>query len=126
MTEQLQAASTRASFSSANRRSVLLGAGLVAGWALGPWRSLARAAEAPDGAPSPRLTALLAKMTVEEKAGQLTLMPAAIMGPATAFNPAQPPTRVAGQLAEAGGVGKTGVVSERSRRVDYLVRKGGV
>lgn len=117
MNELLQAPRTRAAFPTGNRRSVLLGAGLVAGWALGPWRSLAQAAEVAGVAPSSRVAALLARMTVEEKAGQLTLMPSAIMGPAMAFNPAQPPAKVAEQLAEARAGRLTGVFNNGSSAV---------
>jgi beta-glucosidase len=113
MSEQHHTAGT--SFMIANRRSVLLGAGLVAGWALGPWRSLAQAATGASS--SPRVTALLARMTPEEKAGQLTLMPSAIMGPATAFNPAQPPAKVAEQLAQVRAGRLTGVFNNGSAGV---------
>jgi beta-glucosidase len=100
----------------ANRRSVLLGAPLVSAWAASPWRSLAQAAEIARPEPSPRLTALLARMTVEEKAGQLTLMPSTIGGNATAFNPAQLPAGMAAQLAEVRAGRLTGLFNNRDVR----------
>lgn len=110
MTEQFAANyASRLSGGAASRRSVLLGASLVAAWAASPWRSFAQAAEAQSASPSPRLNALLAKMTVEEKAGQLTLMPSTIGGTGAAFNPAQPPARIAEQLAEVRAGRLTGI-----------------
>lgn len=97
----------------ASRRSVLLGSSVAVAWAASPWRSLAQAAEAQGAAPSPRLTALLARMTVEEKAGQLTLMPSTIGGTGAAFNPAQPPTRVVEQLGEVRAGRLTGIFNNR-------------
>lgn len=105
-----------APFAMATRRSVLLGASLVAAWAASPWRSLAQAAEAQGPVPSPRLTALLARMTVEEKAGQLTLMPSTIGGNAAAFNPAQLPAGMAAQLAEVRAGRLTGIFNNRDIR----------
>lgn len=97
----------------ASRRSVLLGASLLGAWTASPWRPLAQAAETHSTAPSPRLTALLARMTPEEKAGQLTLMPSTIGGTGAAFNPAQPSTRVVEQLAEVRAGRLTGIFNNR-------------
>ncbi|POA18034.1 hypothetical protein, partial [Pseudomonas sp. FW305-3-2-15-E-TSA4] len=73
-------------FTGISRRAALLGAGAVTAWLASPARALMAAA---DGvASSPMLESLLAKMTVAEKAGQLTLMAAAWAGgAANALNP---------------------------------------
>ncbi|MEC9016621.1 MAG: glycoside hydrolase family 3 N-terminal domain-containing protein, partial [Pseudomonadota bacterium] len=73
--------------SSVSRRAWLMGAGAVVAWASSPARALM------DGsAPaSTDLNALIARMTVEEKAGQVTLMAAAWAGgAANALNPTSP------------------------------------
>ena len=101
----------------ANRRTVLLGASLVAGWVASPWRPLAQAAATGGVAPSSRIADLLARMTPEEKAGQLTLMPAAVAGKAAAFNPAQPPAKVVEQLAQARAGRLTGIFNNGSADV---------
>lgn len=69
-----------------SRRAALMGAAAVTAWAASPARALIRAtADAPVPA---FVDALLARMTVEEKAGQLTLNAAAWGGAAaTALNP---------------------------------------
>lgn len=76
--------------SSVSRRAIILGAGAVAAWASSPARALL--AQAGDrGTASADLDALIAKMTVEEKAGQVTLMAAAWAGgAANALNPTSP------------------------------------
>jgi beta-glucosidase len=73
-----------------SRRAILLGAGAVAAWASSPARALL--AQAGNGnASSTDIDALIAKMTVEEKAGQVTLMAAAWAGgAANALNPTSP------------------------------------
>lgn len=73
-----------------SRRAIILGAGAVAAWASSPARALL--AQAGDGGTaSADLDALIAKMTVEEKAGQVTLMAAAWAGgAANALNPTSP------------------------------------
>jgi beta-glucosidase len=76
--------------SSLSRRAWLMGAGAVAAWAASPARALM--AQMDQGAaPSTDLDALIARMTVEEKAGQVTLMAAAWAGgAANALNPTSP------------------------------------
>ncbi|MFD1611481.1 glycoside hydrolase family 3 N-terminal domain-containing protein [Sphingomonas tabacisoli] len=96
------------------RRSLLLTAGLMGAWAASPLRA-AVAAVGGDGG-SARIKALLAKMTLEEKAGQLTLMPPVGGGGAAAFNPAQPGAVFSRQLDDArqmrlGGVFNAGSVA---------------
>ena len=69
------------------RRGALLGAGAALAWAASPARALLQAAA--DTALSPRVEALIGRMTLEEKAGQLTLNAAEWAGGvATALNPA--------------------------------------
>ena len=69
-----------------SRRAALMGAGAIAAWASSPARALMAKTGA---APLPSaVESLLARMTVEEKAGQCTLMAAAWAGgAANALNP---------------------------------------
>jgi beta-glucosidase len=68
------------------RRAALIGAGATAAWLASPARALLDTAEA-AGVPA-FIDSLVAKMTLEEKAGQLSLMAAAWGGgTATALNP---------------------------------------
>ena len=91
-----------------SRRAALLAAATVAAWAGSPARALLLAA---DSIASPAwLDALLARMTVEEKAGQLTLMAAAWAGSAaTALNPPSGNASFDQQLAETRSGRLTGV-----------------
>ncbi|MGK6321674.1 beta-glucosidase BglX [Sphingomonas sp. DT-51] len=91
-----------------SRRAWLLGAGATLAWAASPARALlARAAAAPLPA---TIEALVARMTVEEKAGQLTLMAAAWAGgAATALNPAATGASFEQQLGEVRRGRLTGV-----------------
>jgi len=70
-----------------SRRATLLGAGAVAAWAASPARAMLQAAAR---LPVPAfIDKLIAQMTLAEKAGQLTIMPAAWAGGvAVALNPA--------------------------------------
>lgn len=106
-----------------SRRAMLMGAGAVVAWAASPARALiAQAREA--ALPTP-VEALLARMTVEEKAGQLTLMAAAWAGgAATALNPAGAAASFDEQLAQVragrlGGVfnGNGAVMAKRMQTV---------
>ncbi|MGK6356267.1 beta-glucosidase BglX [Sphingomonas sp. DT-207] len=69
-----------------SRRAALLGAGAIAAWASSPARAMLQAA---TRLPVPAfIDGLIAKMTLQEKAGQLTLMPSAWGGGvATQLNP---------------------------------------
>ena len=92
-----------------SRRAALLGAGTIAAWAASPARALLAAA-ADDALPA-GIEAILARMTLEEKAGQLQLNAAAWSGGiATGLNP---PTTggpsFEGQLADAVAGKLTGV-----------------
>ena len=60
------------------RRAVLAGAAAATAWAAGPARAFLDQAEARGG--TARFDGLVARMTLEEKAGQLTLMAAAWSG----------------------------------------------
>jgi beta-glucosidase len=91
-----------------SRRAILMGAGAMATWAASPARALI--AEVGQGALPAAVERLLASMTPEEKAGQLTLMAAAWAGgAATALNPAGATASFEGQLAEVRAGRLTGV-----------------
>ena len=91
-----------------SRRAVLIGASAAAAWAASPARAMllqAGAKKLPAAVES-----LLAKMTIEEKAGQLTLMAAAWSGgAAVTLNPAGASSNFDGQLAEVRAGRLTGV-----------------
>ena len=88
------------------RRAALIGAGAVAAWAASPLSAMLAAADAR----SPDIAALIARMTIEEKAGQLTLMAAVWPGEgAAALNPATAKADFTAQLADARGGRLTGV-----------------
>jgi len=91
-----------------SRRSLLLGAGALAAWQASPVRALMQSTEG-EGALPPRVDALIGRMTLEEKAGQLTLMPAAWDANAATFNPSQPLTSFRAQLAQIRAGQLTGV-----------------
>lgn len=81
------------------RRALMIGAGAVAAWAASPARALMQ--QASDAALPPAIEALLQRMSVEEKAGQLTLMAAAWAGSAAnALNPTQGGANYQQQLDE--------------------------
>jgi beta-glucosidase len=91
-----------------SRRALMLSAGAFAAWQVSPVRALMQSAER-DGALPPRIDALIGRMTLEEKAGQLTLMPAAWDANAASFNPSQPLTSFRAQLAQIRAGQITGV-----------------
>ncbi|WNO54804.1 glycoside hydrolase family 3 N-terminal domain-containing protein [Stakelama saccharophila] len=71
-----------------SRRAALMGAGIVAAWASSPARALVRSVVKEGLALPDEAEALIGRMTVTEKAGQLTIMAAAWAGgTATALNP---------------------------------------
>lgn len=91
-----------------SRRAMLIGAGAAAAWAASPARALLQ--QVGLTALPGNVEALIAKMSVEEKAGQLTLMAAAWAGgAATSLNPAGASGNFDGQLAEARAGRLTGV-----------------
>lgn len=70
-----------------SRRAILIGAGAIAAWVNAPARALLAQVPVPTAA-SPMIEDLIARMTVEEKAGQVTIMAAAWAGgAANALNP---------------------------------------
>ncbi|WP_026046419.1 beta-glucosidase BglX [Sphingomonas sp. PAMC 26621] len=94
--------------SSISRRAMLLGAGAVTAWATSPARALLAAADQVDA--SPMIESLIARMTVAEKAGQLTLNAAAWAGgAANALNPIKAGATFETQLAEVRDGHLTGV-----------------
>lgn len=107
-----------------SRRALMLGAGAVTAWASSPARALLAQADA--RALPPVVEALLARMTVEEKAGQLTLLAAAWSGgAAVTLNPAGAAGNFDAQLAEARAGRLTGVFNgngaEMARRMQRAV-----
>jgi len=109
-----------------SRRAALLGAGAVAAWAASPARALLARG---DGTTlSPAIEAILAKMTLEEKAGQLQLNAAAWGGGiATALNPPSNGPSFEGQIADAVAGKLTGVFNgngaEMARRMQGAVMR---
>lgn len=103
-----------------SRRAALIGAGAIAAWAHSPARAMLWQAAA---LPVPAFVdALIAKMTLAEKAGQLTLMPSAWGGGvATALNPPTNGPSFEAQLDEVRRGGITGVFNgngaEMARRM---------
>ncbi len=90
-----------------SRRAALAGASAIMAWAASPARALLQAAELDVPA---LVDALIAKMTLEEKAGQLNLMAAAWSGGvATTLNPPSSGPSFDGQLADAVAGKLTGV-----------------
>lgn len=82
-----------------SRRAALMAMAVVGAWTAGPGRLLARA-DLGNAADLPHLRLLLGRMTVEEKAGQLTLMPTAFDAAGAAFNPITPGIEFETQLKE--------------------------
>ncbi len=93
------------------RRAAMMGAAVATAWAASPARALIAAAGAPGSASLPAaVAALLARMTPEEKAGQLTLNAAAWAGgSATTLNPAGAGSDFETQLGEVRRGRLTGV-----------------
>ncbi len=90
-----------------SRRALMMGAGAVAAWSASPARALL--AQATAALPA-SVDALIAQMTVEEKAGQLTLMAAAWAGgAANALNPISATATFDEQLAQVRSGRITGV-----------------
>lgn len=103
-----------------SRRAMIMGAGAVTAWAASPARALLQQTAQARALPA-SVEAVLARMTVVEKAGQLTLMAAAWAGgAATALNPAGGSSSFDEQLAHVragrlGGVfnGNGAVMAQR-------------
>jgi beta-glucosidase len=92
-----------------SRRALMLSAGALAAWHASPVRALMQGAARETEALPQRVAALIGRMTVEEKAGQLTLMPAAWDANAATFNPSQPLTSFRAQLQQIRAGHLTGV-----------------
>jgi beta-glucosidase len=110
-----------------SRRAALLGAGAVAAWLASPARPLL--AQAARGGVPASVDALIAKMTLEEKAGQLTLNAAAWAGGvAVQLNPAGAAGNFDAQLADAVAGKLTGVFNgngaEMAKRMQTAVMQG--
>ncbi len=109
-----------------SRRAALLGAGAVAAWVSSPARALLQAAAA---LPVPAFVdGLIARMTLAEKAGQLTLMPSAWGGGvATQLNPPTTGPGFEQQLEEVRQMQLTGVFNgngaEMARRMQTVAMK---
>ncbi len=103
-----------------SRRAALLGAGAVAAWIASPARALLQTV---SQLPVPAFVdSLIARMTVAEKAGQLSVMASAWGGgAATALNPPSNGPNFEGQLEEARQMRLTGVFNgngaEMARRL---------
>ncbi|MAX01061.1 MAG: beta-glucosidase [Sphingomonas sp.] len=93
-----------------SRRALLMGAAVTTAWAASPARALTRALAA-DALALPRsVEALIGRMTVEEKAGQLQIMAAAWAGgAANALNPIAPKASFDEQLEQVRAMQLTGV-----------------
>jgi beta-glucosidase len=109
-----------------SRRALMIGGGAIAAWAASPARALlAQAGDTPLPAP---VEGLVARMTVEEKAGQLTLMAAAWAGgAATSLNPASATATFDEQLAQVKAGRITGVFNgngaEMARRMQTVAMR---
>lgn len=106
------------------RRSVLVAMGMASAWAATPLAALARSIG--KRADAPFIEALIANMTLEEKAGQLTLLPSAWGGSRAAqFNPPGNGQSFDAQLADAVAGKLTGVFNgngaEMARRMQHAV-----
>lgn len=99
-----------------SRRAALMGAGAIAAWASSPARALMAKTGA---APLPSaVESLIARMTVEEKAGQCTLMAAAWAGgAANALNPISATATFDEQLADVRKGRLTGVFNGNGARM---------
>lgn len=107
-----------------SRRAALIGAGAVAAWLASPARALLRAAGRLD---VPRFVDdLIARMTLEEKAGQLSLM-ASAWGPsaAAALNPPSN-SNFPQQLEEARQGQLTGVFNGNGARMARIMQNAAV
>lgn len=109
-----------------SRRALMLGAGAVAAWQASPAKALMQSLATSARALPSSVEALLGEMTVEEKAGQLTLMAAAWAGgAANALNPTTSgASTFDAQLAEARAGRLTGVFNgngaEMARRMQTV------
>ncbi|MES2137217.1 MAG: glycoside hydrolase family 3 N-terminal domain-containing protein [Pseudomonadota bacterium] len=108
-----------------SRRAALMGAGAVAAWLASPARALLQAAGALE-VPG-FVDALIARMTLEEKAGQLTLMASAWGGgTALALNPPSGNGDFPKQVEEARQGQLTGVFNGNGSRMARILQTAAV
>ena len=108
-----------------SRRAALIGAGTIAAWLVSPARALLQAAGRVD---VPRFVdPLIGRMTLEEKAGQLSLMAAAWGGGvAIALNPPSSGPDFQGQVEEARQGQLTGVFNGNGARMARIMQTAAV
>ncbi|QNM84044.1 glycoside hydrolase family 3 C-terminal domain-containing protein [Sphingomonas sabuli] len=108
-----------------SRRAALIGGGAVAAWLVSPVRALAEiAAKAPV---PPMVDALISRMTLEEKAGQLSLMASAWGGTkAASLNPAGAGANFDQQVAEARQGRLTGVFNGNGAVMSRIMQEAAV
>lgn len=109
-----------------SRRAALIGAGAIVAWLASPARSLLRAAGRLDVPPF--VDALIARMTLEEKAGQLSLMASAWGGgTAASLNPpTEGASNFAQQVDEARRGQLTGVFNGNGARMHRILQNAAV
>lgn len=108
-----------------SRRAALMGAGAVAAWLAAPARAFLQAVGKLD-IPA-FIDPLVARMTLEEKAGQLTLMASAWSGGAAAsLNPASGGANFVQQVAEARAGQLTGVFNGVGARMALMLQNAAV
>src|SRR4051812_23480587 len=108
-----------------SRRAALMGAGAVAAWLASPARALFQAVGKVDVAPF--VDQLIARMTLEEKAGQLSLMAAAWGGgAAVSLNPASAGSNFQQQVDEARQGQLTGVFNGNGATMARIMQTAAV
>ena len=109
-----------------SRRAAMMGAGTVAAWLASPARALLQAAGTADG-PGLSSIELIARMTLEEKAGQLSLMASAWGGgAAAALNPPSDTRNFPQQVEEARQGQLTGVFNGNGARMARIMQTAAV
>ncbi len=104
-----------------SRRAALMGAATVGAWIASPARALLQAGE--TGRVPASIDALIARMTIEEKAGQLSLMASAWGGSkAVALNPPTNGPSFESQVEEARLGQLTGVFNGNSARMARIMQ----
>src|SRR4051794_40123658 len=108
-----------------SRRAALMGAGAVAAWLASPARALFQAVARVDVPPF--IDQLIARMTLEEKAGQLSLMAAAWGGgAAVSLNPASAGANFQQQVEEARRGQLTGVFNGNGATMARMLQTAAV
>ena len=110
-----------------SRRAMMMGATATAAWIASPARALLRAVTNDTMTLTAALETLLATMTVDEKAGQLTLMAAAWAGgAATALNPAAAASTFTSQLDEVRKGRLTGVFNGNGAEMAHQMQRAAI